>query len=160
MWRDFRFLGTHIKDDLTWTINSSTIQKKAQQRLYFLRILRKNNLTDRLLVSFYRSSIESVLSYGVTLWFSSCTAAERKVLQREHLPNTAQRICRCPLPSLEDIYRLKRAHSILKGSSHPDHHLFELLPSGRCFRTIYSKTNRLKNSFYPRAISEINKRQN
>ena len=41
---DFRFLGIHIQQHLTWTINTKALMKKAQQRLYFLRILRKNNL--------------------------------------------------------------------------------------------------------------------
>ncbi|KAI4880612.1 hypothetical protein NFI96_021157 [Prochilodus magdalenae] len=36
--------------------------KKTQQRLYFLRILRKNNLQEKLLVSCYRSAIESVMT--------------------------------------------------------------------------------------------------
>ncbi|XP_036372571.1 GTPase IMAP family member 8-like [Megalops cyprinoides] len=35
---------------------------KAQQRLYFLRILRKNSLQEKVLVSCYRLSIESVLT--------------------------------------------------------------------------------------------------
>ena len=39
---DFRFLGTHhIKEDLSWI---TVVKKAQQQRLYFLRILRKNNL--------------------------------------------------------------------------------------------------------------------
>ena len=42
---DFRFLGTHNTEDLSWITNPTTVVKKAQQqRLYFLRILRKNNL--------------------------------------------------------------------------------------------------------------------
>ena len=39
---DFRFLGIHIQQHLTWTINTKALMKKAQQRLYFLRILRKD----------------------------------------------------------------------------------------------------------------------
>ncbi len=54
---------------------------------------------------------------------------------------------------------LRRAHSILRDPSHPGHHLFELLPSGRHFRTIKAKTNRLKNSFYPRAVIALNSTQ-
>ena len=145
---------------MSWTANTTALLKKAQQRLYFLRILRKNNLTVELLMSFYRCTVESVLSYGVSLWFSSCTEAERKALQR--VINTAQKIIGCPLPSLEDIYNmrcLRRAHSILRDPSHPGHHLFELLPSGRPFRTIKAKTNRLKNSFYPRAVIALNATQ-
>ena len=90
MVQDFRFLGSYISEDLTWTVNSTAILKKAQQRLYFLRILRKNNLKSELLVSFYRCSVESVLSYNISLWFSSCSVAEKKKLQR--VINTAQKL--------------------------------------------------------------------
>ena len=44
--------------DLTWSTNTRAIIKKGQQRLYFLRTLRNNHLSQRLLVSFYRCSIE------------------------------------------------------------------------------------------------------
>ncbi|KAL7882221.1 hypothetical protein AOLI_G00090700 [Acnodon oligacanthus] len=53
------------------------VVKKAQQRLYFLRILRKNKLQEKLLVSYYRSTIESVLMYCASTWYSSCSVAER-----------------------------------------------------------------------------------
>ncbi len=137
---DFRFLGTYTKEDLTWTTNTTSLLKKAQQRLYYLRTLRKNSLIEELSVSFYRCSIESVLSYGISLWFVSRTAAEREALQR--IITAAPKLIGCPLPSLEDIYRshcLRRAHSILTDSSHPGHHLFEMLPPKRL--SIPSKHN-------------------
>ncbi len=141
-------------------------KKKAHQRLYFLRILRKNKLTqfkikNKLLVSFYRCTIESILTYCICVWFSSCTVAERKALQR--VVNTAQKIIGCPLPSLEDRYSshcLRKAHNILRDPSHPGHTHFELLPSGRCYRIMKTRTNRLKNSFYPRAITALNTTKN
>ncbi|KAK3518180.1 hypothetical protein QTP70_033875, partial [Hemibagrus guttatus] len=61
---DFQFLGVQIEEGLTWSTNTSELLKKAQQRLYFLRVLRKNNVTQRLLVS------------------TSCSVAQRKALQR------------------------------------------------------------------------------
>ncbi|XP_048859989.1 serine/threonine-protein kinase pim-1-like [Brienomyrus brachyistius] len=45
-----------IKDFLTIAI------KKAQQHLHFLRVLRKNNISEKLLVTFYCSTIESILT--------------------------------------------------------------------------------------------------
>ncbi|XP_066531611.1 semaphorin-4A-like [Hoplias malabaricus] len=78
----FRFLGMHISEDLTWTTNTTAVVRKAQQRLYFLRILRKNNLQEKLLVSYYRCAIESVLTYCISTWYSSCSVAERRALQR------------------------------------------------------------------------------
>ncbi|KAI3364670.1 hypothetical protein L3Q82_011445 [Scortum barcoo] len=36
-----KFLGVHISDDLSWTTNTASLAKKAQQRLYFLRKLKR-----------------------------------------------------------------------------------------------------------------------
>ena len=35
----FKFLGTHISEDISWSANTSAVVKKAQQRLHFLRVL-------------------------------------------------------------------------------------------------------------------------
>uniref|UniRef100_A0AAX7T1V1 Alkylated DNA repair protein AlkB homologue 8 N-terminal domain-containing protein n=1 Tax=Astatotilapia calliptera TaxID=8154 RepID=A0AAX7T1V1_ASTCA len=153
----FKFLGVHIDTDLQWSSNTSAVLKKAQQRLHFLRILRKMDLKKELLTVFYRCSIESVLTYCIGVWFSSCTTAHRKALQR--VINMAQKIIGHPLPSLKDLYStrcLKRARSILRDCTHPGHRVFKLLPSGRRFRLLRSRTNRLKDSFYNRAIALIN----
>uniref|UniRef100_A0A669E0D3 Reverse transcriptase domain-containing protein n=1 Tax=Oreochromis niloticus TaxID=8128 RepID=A0A669E0D3_ORENI len=153
----FKFLGVHIDTDLQWSSNTSAVLKKAQQRLHFLRILRKMDLKKELLTVFYRCSIESVLTYCIGVWFSSCTTAHRKALQR--VINMAQKITGHPLPSLKDLYStrcLKRARSILRDCTHPGHRVFKLLPSGRRFRLLRSRTNRLKDSFYNRAIALIN----
>lgn len=153
----FTFLGTVISADLSWTGNTTAVIKKAQQRLHFLRVLKRDNICQSLLVTFYRSTIESILVYCITVWFSTCTEAERKRLHR--VVKTAQRIIGCPLPSLTDIYAsrcLRRAEAITRDSTHPAHHLFDLLPSGRRYRSIRTRTNRLRDSFFPRAITALN----
>uniref|UniRef100_A0A8C7Y1L4 Reverse transcriptase domain-containing protein n=1 Tax=Oryzias sinensis TaxID=183150 RepID=A0A8C7Y1L4_9TELE len=153
----FKFLGITISADLSWTANTTAIIKKAQQRLHFLRVLRKNKVNTNLLLTFYQSSIQSLLTYCITVWFGSCTAADKKRLQR--VVETAQKIIGCPLPTLTDIYStrcLTRAQNIIKDSSHPGSDLFNLMPSGRRYRGIRSKTNRLKNSFFPKAITILN----
>ncbi|XP_061754805.1 CCR4-NOT transcription complex subunit 8 isoform X2 [Nerophis ophidion] len=53
----------------------------------------------------------------------------------------------------------KKAQNIIRDPSHPGHKLFELLPSGRRYRTIKCRTNCFKNTFYPRAIVSLNTRQ-
>uniref|UniRef100_A0A671XUC4 Reverse transcriptase domain-containing protein n=1 Tax=Sparus aurata TaxID=8175 RepID=A0A671XUC4_SPAAU len=145
---DFRYLGIQIEEDLPWSANTSVTIKKAQQRLYFLRLLRKNHRSQKLLVSFYCCSIESVLTYCMCVWYVSCTAAERKALQR--VINTATKITGCSLPSLDELYCarcLKKTQNIIRDLSHPGHKLFELLPSGRRYR---------QYSFYSRAIVSLN----
>ncbi len=69
----FRFLGTTISQDLKWDNHIDSIVRKAQQRLYFLRQLRKFNLPQELLKQFYSAIIESVLCTSITVWFSSAT---------------------------------------------------------------------------------------
>lgn len=42
----------------------------------------QETLSQQLLVSYYSCSIESVLTYGVLVWYGSRSAADRKPLQR------------------------------------------------------------------------------
>lgn len=63
---DLHFPGVHI-ENLTWSANTSELLRKAQQRLHLLRALMKSNITQRLLVSFYRCSIESMLTYCMSV---------------------------------------------------------------------------------------------
>ncbi|KAK0134550.1 hypothetical protein N1851_029819 [Merluccius polli] len=86
---------------------------------------------------FLGSVIESILTFCITAWYAGCSAADRKALQR--VIGSAQKIIGCPLPSLEELAEsrcLNSNRSIFKDSAHPAHHLFNLLPSGRRFRTL------------------------
>ncbi|KAI3354999.1 hypothetical protein L3Q82_004799 [Scortum barcoo] len=98
----FRFLGVHISEDLTWTHHTDFITKSARQRLFFLRRLRRLNMDSRLLCRFYRCTIESILTGCITAWYSSCTALNRKALQRvvkaaQHITRTGAAIHGGPL---------------------------------------------------------------
>ncbi|KAL0201453.1 hypothetical protein M9458_004640, partial [Cirrhinus mrigala] len=53
----FKFLGCFISQDLKWVTHIDSIVKKAQQRLYFLRQLKKFNLPQELLRQFYSAVI-------------------------------------------------------------------------------------------------------
>ena len=55
----FKYLGV-FKIDLTWTPNVTQLVKKAQQRLYFLRRLRRFGMSPKILNNFYSCVIESV----------------------------------------------------------------------------------------------------
>ncbi|KAK1785724.1 hypothetical protein P4O66_019073, partial [Electrophorus voltai] len=43
--KNIKFLGVHLAENLTWTLNTSSITKRAQQCLYFLRKLRNAHLS-------------------------------------------------------------------------------------------------------------------
>ncbi|KAK1794359.1 hypothetical protein P4O66_011237, partial [Electrophorus voltai] len=78
----FKFLGVHISEDLSWTLNTSHLVKKVYQHLYFLRRLRKDHLSPQILANFYRCTIESVLTNCVTVWYGGATVADRKALKK------------------------------------------------------------------------------
>ncbi len=109
--------------------------KKAQQRLYFLRQLRKFNLPHELLIQFYSAIIESVLCTSITVWFSSAAKSDLRRLRR--VVRTAERIIGKTLPTLQELYSSRvseKAGKITLHPSHLAHSLFELLLSGRCYR--------------------------
>ncbi len=153
----FKFLGVHITEDLTWSTHTDAVLKKAHQRLFFLRRLRKFGMSPSILRSFYTCTVESILTGCITAWFGNSTAGNRKALQR--VVRTARHIVGGELPSLQDIYTrrcIRKARRIIKDSSHPSHRLLSLLPSGRRLRSIRSRTSRLRDSFFPQAIRLMN----
>ncbi len=58
----FKYLGVNISEDLTWTAHIQTQVKKARQKLYHLRQLRKFRVSPAILKTFYSGAIESVLT--------------------------------------------------------------------------------------------------
>ena len=118
----------HISEDLSWSHSTQHIAKKPQQRLSFLRKLRKFGLSTKLLSNFYRCTVESLLTNSITVWFGNCTVQERKALQR--VIKTAQYICgAAPPPSLQDIYNnrvTKRATTSPRTLHTPSTHCFHL----------------------------------
>ncbi len=152
-----KFLGVHITEDLSWTNNTAALAKKAQQRLYFLRKLRRARAPAPIMCIFYRGTIESILTSCITVWYGACNASCRKSLQR--IVRAAEKIVGVSLRSLQDIYSTRLTHKALYiagDTTHPTHSFFSLLPSGRRLRSLQARTNRLKDSFIHQAVRKLN----
>ncbi|KAI3374622.1 hypothetical protein L3Q82_021198, partial [Scortum barcoo] len=123
----------------------SGLQLQAHQHyLYFLRRLRRAGLGSSVLTSsFYRCVVESVLSSCIILWHGSCSAAEKKALQR--VVKAAQRTVGRSLSTTTDIYTSTPPDA---GNGH-EGPLFVPLPSGRRLRSITS-------SFFLEAVRLLN----
>lgn len=149
----FRFLGTIISSNLSWNQNTESIVKKCQQRLHFLRQLKKFRLNGSILEQFYRATVESILCFSISVWYSG--ASEKEKAQLDRIVRQASRIVGCDLPSIASLYNtrlIRRANSIIGDTTHPANPLFELLPSGKRFRALKTRTSRFRNSFFPEAI--------
>ncbi len=144
-----KFLGVHITEDLTWTTNTMSISKKAQISAGWKEQ-----------VSLHPSS---PLSTGEPLracWPAASLSGTGTVVQQTARPSsgqwTQQQKPSVPLfpPSLFLARCSSKANSIVKDSTHPSHSLFQLLPSGRWYRSIRARSNRLLNSFFPQAVRD------
>ncbi|KAI4880116.1 hypothetical protein NFI96_005091 [Prochilodus magdalenae] len=67
--RSYRYLGVHLDERLDWSVNTDTVYKKAQSRLYF-------RICQKLLLMFYQSVVASVLFYAVVCWGGSISKME------------------------------------------------------------------------------------
>ena len=119
--QSFKFLGVHISDDLSWSVNTSALVKKAQQRLHFLRVLRREHLNAQLLVTFYRSTIESLLTYAVALQLHGGRQEETAEGGKRRAKNH-----RLPSAFLKHHLRLPLSK---QGQRHPEEHHPARLPS-------------------------------
>jgi len=105
----FRYLGVHTTEDLTWTTHIDTLVRKAKQRLYHLRQLRKFHVSQRILQTFYAGTVESILTGSITAWFGNSSAQVRRALQS--VVCTAEHTIGTTLPTLQDLYSRRQGCS-------------------------------------------------
>ena len=94
--------------------------RKARQRLFNLRMLKKFGLSQRALTRFFRSTIESILLGCITVWNGNSTAADRKALQR--VARSAESTIGGILPALQDTYNTRCCRKAKKIIRNPSHH--------------------------------------
>ena len=98
------------------------------------------------------------------LWGQTClwSASFHVILKEKHWPcKTTKDAFHSGghLPSVQGIYNtrcLRKARNIVKDHSHPGYGIFTLLPSGRRYLSIRTRTTRLTNSFFPQAVRPLN----
>ncbi|KAK1789953.1 hypothetical protein P4O66_002274 [Electrophorus voltai] len=77
---DFRYLGVHISQNLSWSRHTNSLAKAARQRLYHLRRLRDFRLPSKVLRNFYTCTIQSILMGNITVCFGNSTKQDRQAL--------------------------------------------------------------------------------
>ncbi len=66
----FKLLGVWISNDLSWNIHVDMVLKKANSRLYALRLLKRAGLPAADIVQIYVSFIRSRIEYASPVWSS------------------------------------------------------------------------------------------
>ena len=169
-----KLLGVLIQDDLKWRSHILSITKKAAQRLYILRVLRRNGLPPKDLLSVYTALIRSVLEYACPVWHSSLPSylvdnleqIQRRafriieplisyrtacnVLNYPTLEENRERLC------LEQFKKIKNSQlSSLIPQKRLDAHGRQLRSSNNL--TLFKcRTKRFQISFFPAMTSKLN----
>ncbi len=121
-----KFLGVHITEGpLLDQQHCSTGQESTTASLLPPQT-QKSQSPDPIICTFYRGTIESILTSCITVWYGACNASCRKSLQQ--IVRAAEKIVGVSLPSLQDIYstRLTAKPSALQVIPHPpDTHLLQ-----------------------------------
>ena len=151
--QQYKYLGFIVDDKLNWNEHVTTLCKKINQRMYFLRKLKSFNLNETILKRFYTSMIESVISYGISCWGAAIKLGDRKRIN--NIIKKAGRIVKCELDDVETIHSkacLRKQKSILSNTKHPLN--TEFVRSSRSNKLLQpaSRTERYKNSFVPASV--------
>lgn len=111
----------------------------------------KAGLSQQVAVNYYCCNTGSILIFCICVWYLASTAVDRKALKwivtREHRRSLG---CSPPQP-WEDFYNtccLSKVTSIALDPTHPRHSLFEILLSGRHYRSVHGPQAR--RQLYPK----------
>lgn len=132
------------------TSSHSLIRRISKEQLAMVYLL------QAILVQFYTATIESILISAITIWFGAASSEEIRKLQRA--VRMAKNISGSDLPSLHGQYvsglrRQTGKKKIIADTSHPANSLLRKLTSGRCFRSLITKTAWQQNRLFPLAVS-------
>ena len=148
----FNFLGVHITTNkLTLSKHNKTVVKRAWQNLFPM------GMGPQILKRFYSCTIESILTGCITAWYGNCSASDHKALQS--VVCTAQYITGAKLPATQDFYTRqcqRKALKIVKTPATPGIDCSLCYRTSNSTRSAKSRSKRLLNSFYPKAIRLLN----
>uniref|UniRef100_A0A3B3C2V1 Reverse transcriptase domain-containing protein n=1 Tax=Oryzias melastigma TaxID=30732 RepID=A0A3B3C2V1_ORYME len=153
----YKYMGVMLDHKLDWTVNTDQLYKKSQSRLYFLRRLRSFNICTKLLQMFYQSVVASALLYAAVCW---CSTSKKNICRLNKIIKRASSVVGLKLAPVEEVEEQRTLavfRSIMRNPSHPLHEVFTSRRSTFSSRLSQRcSTDRMKNSFVPRAIRQYN----
>ena len=77
-----RLLGLVLTSDLSWSANTDSLVTRCNNKLWFLRRLKKLGASTEDLLDLFDKHIGSILEYAAPVWHSSLTGEDRLRLER------------------------------------------------------------------------------
>ena len=154
----YKYLGVTIGEKLHWSDHLNNIKFKANKRLYFVRKLGQFKIDRTLITLFYKSVIESILSFCITCWGGKSSKGDRMKVDR--IIKVSEKFT-THVPLLDELYNKKTLGKIISISKDVKHPLYRFLNKSKSNRIdgynhIMTKTERHLRSFLPSAIWFLN----
>ena len=109
------------------------------------------------MVLFYRSFVESALTFCFIAWYGSLSLVNKNRLHK--IINVSSKIAGVRLESMTSMYEtrvLRKGKSIARDRTHPLYCQYNLLPSGRRYE-VPALQARASRTFVPTSIGLLNK---
>ena len=75
---NYKYIGTYIDSHLNWNVNTQKLCSKANQRIYFLRKLKLFIIDRDIMMMFYQSAIQSVITFSRIAWVNGLSVGNLK----------------------------------------------------------------------------------
>ena len=145
-----------MDDQLSFSDNVHYLYVKCLKRLHHLRILNNIGVDRHILCLFYRSIIESVLTYSIVTWFGPSNDKDQNKLVKIIRAARRMNIEAKPLSVLFNDACMKMVRKIMKDKTHPLHGKFKFLKSGRRLSVPKHRTSRYAQTFVPWGVKLYN----
>ena len=77
---EYKYLGIVNDDELKGNVNTNIVMKKCNQRLHFIRILNNLQVDKQIISLFYKSTLESIITFSPTTWYKKLCLADKNKL--------------------------------------------------------------------------------
>ncbi|XP_076461736.1 uncharacterized protein LOC143294190 [Babylonia areolata] len=136
-------------------LNATSLLRRGNQRLFYMKKLKAFHVCPKLLELFYRTTVESILTFNSLCIFGAMKEHDKARLAK--IPKTASRLIGAPVADLQTLFETKavrRLRAIRDDESHPLSEDLGRQASARSGRilSVRTRTNRFYNSFIPTAI--------
>ena len=75
--KTFKYLGTVLDSNLSFTTHDDTVCNKANQRMYLIRKLKTFDVDKKMLEIIYRSLVESILTFNIVTFYDHLTFKQK-----------------------------------------------------------------------------------
>ena len=152
----YKYLGVHVDDQLTFKENIQHVYRKCIQRVHHLRILNNIDVDKTILSLFYKSVIESMLSYCIVVWHGS---SRKKDIRKLSKITRIARKMGVSTKNLNELYNercINMAEKIIRDEAHPLISNYVFLRSGKRLNVPTHRTSRYSRTFIPFSVKLYN----